>query len=214
MENHARRVLLVDDDELNTLALGKRLERRGMQVTVLTDPKRALEFIESNEIELVLLDIVMPEIDGLTVLKEIRTKYGRDELPVIMTTALDDSFDIVNAFNSGANDYIAKPINIDVAVARIHAHLSTVDVYKLNIQRKELDAIKAMITTYNHEINNPLSVALSSLDEDLAKNEQAVVRLKTSLWKISDIVKRIRETDKELVTFEKYAGSEKMVKVK
>lgn len=211
----SRRILIVDDDELNSMALGQRLERRGIKVIVISDTEKLFETIQKNKIELILLDIVMPKTDGITLLKQIREKFGRDELPVIMTTALDDSFDIVDAFKIGANDYINKPINIDVALARIHAHLSTIDLHKEGIQKKELEVINAMVTTYNHEINTPLAIALGCLDGNRLTEDETIERLKSSLLRVADILKKIRSvTDKEQVHFNAYSDFSKKVKLK
>lgn len=214
-ESNTRKILIVDDDEINSAVLGKRLDRRGMTVTVLPDAQNVFEVIEKNNIELVLLDIVMPNLDGITVLKMIREKFGKNELPVIMASALDHSFDVVEAFKLGANDYINKPINVDVALARINAHLSTVDLHKDSLRKKEMEAITAMITTYNHEINNPLSIALGCLTETLVKDERSVERLKSSLWRIAEIVKKIKDlTTQERIEFDAYTKSSKTIKVK
>lgn len=210
-----RRILILDDDQLNSNALAKRLERREMIVTVINDSKSLFDVIESQNIEMVLLDIVMPDENGIDVLKLIREKYDRNELPVIMVTAIDDSVDVMDAFKLGANDYITKPVHVDVAVARIKAHLSIVDLHREGIQRRELEAINAMITTYHHEINNPLSVALGCLDSNLAKDPKDLERLKTSLWRIADIVSKIKEVaESKQIEYQTYIGRTKMVKLK
>lgn len=211
----SRRILIIDDDELNSKALGLRLERRGFEVTVISDPFLIFETVENKKIELILLDIVMPKADGIIMLKEIRAKYEKHLLPIIMSTAIDDSIDIIDAFKLGANDYIAKPINVDVAVARINAHLSIMDLHKEGIKKSELEAVNALITTYNHEINNSLAIAIGYLGSDLVHDENTVIKLKSALWRIAEIVKKIKEiSDNKELEFQNYVGNEKMVKIK
>ncbi len=117
-------LLVVDDDEHNRDLLCRRLERKGYAATAAMSGKEALAWIERTSFDLVLLDIMMPELDGLSVLKMIRETYTAAQLPVIMVTAKSESDDIVGALSLGANDYLTKPIDFPVAFARIHAQLS------------------------------------------------------------------------------------------
>ena len=116
-------LLIVDDISENRDILSRRLGRRGYLIETAEDGQTALNIIASQPVDLLLLDIMMPGISGLEVLKEIRKSRTRLELPVIMVTALNESFDAVEALSIGANDYITKPIDFAVAMARIDAHL-------------------------------------------------------------------------------------------
>jgi CheY-like chemotaxis protein len=116
-------LLIVDDDEMNRHMLLRRLQRQGYQVAVAQDGVEALQLIRQQAFDLVLLDVMMPGISGIDVLKIVRTHRSMTELPVIMTTALDSSQDIVAALEAGANDYVTKPLDFPVALARIQAQL-------------------------------------------------------------------------------------------
>ena len=116
-------LLIVDDIAENRDVLSRRLGRRGFLIETADDGQSALDIIASQPIDLVLLDVMMPGMSGLEVLKEIRKSRSRLELPVIMVTALNESFDAVEALSIGANDYVTKPIDFAVAMARIDAHL-------------------------------------------------------------------------------------------
>lgn len=118
------RLLVVDDEEINRDLLQRRLERRGFQVAGAKDGQEALQLVESLPFDLVLLDIMLPGIDGVEVLRRIRTTPRLQELPVVMVSAKDDSQGIVEALNIGANDYITKPVDFPVVLARIRTHLS------------------------------------------------------------------------------------------
>ncbi|HKQ88702.1 MAG TPA: EAL domain-containing protein [Candidatus Acidoferrales bacterium] len=124
MNSRSNRVLIVDDNEMNRDMLARRLERKGYHVSVAASAHELMERIKSDSIELVLLDIEMPEISGLEGLQRIRTLYSAIELPVIMVTARNQSEDIVKALQMGANDYLTKPIDFAVALARIGTQLS------------------------------------------------------------------------------------------
>lgn len=118
------RLLVVDDEEINRDLLQRRLERRGFHVAGAKDGLDALRQVENESFDLVLLDIMLPGIDGLEVLRRIRSKEAHQELPVVMVSAKDDSQGIVEALNIGANDYITKPVDFPVVLARIRTHLS------------------------------------------------------------------------------------------
>ena len=116
-------VLLVDDQPV-ILEVGRgHLEKAGFRVETGVDGPTALECLERQAIDLVLLDIVMPGMDGLEVLANLRGDPRTARLPVIMATARQDSADMVRAFDLGANDYVTKPLDWAVVVARVRAHL-------------------------------------------------------------------------------------------
>jgi class 3 adenylate cyclase len=118
------RLLVVDDNEMNRDLLSRRFSARGFTVTTAVDGAQALAKIESEPFDLVLLDVMMPGLSGFDVLRTVRTKRSRSDLPVIMVTAKDQSEDIVLALRLGASDYVTKPIDFAVALARTDAHLS------------------------------------------------------------------------------------------
>ena len=117
-------LLLVDDNEVNRDLLSRRLQRHGYDVVTAVDGPHALELAEARDFALVLLDIEMPRVSGLDVLRVIRQRRSASELPIIMVTARQESADIVEALNSGANDYVTKPVDMPVALARIQAQLA------------------------------------------------------------------------------------------
>lgn len=117
-------ILVVDDNELNRDALSCLLRLQQYDVGVASDGEQALSLLGSQSFDLVLLDIEMPGLSGLDVLTRIRTTRNNTDLPVIMVTARTHGPDIVEAFRLGANDYLTKPIDCPVALARISTHLS------------------------------------------------------------------------------------------
>ena len=122
-EHLLARILVADDEARNRDLLDRWLTREGFQVTLATSGEEALLQIGGNDFDLVLLDIMMPGKSGLDVLTAIRERHDAAELPVIMITALADSSTTVRALESGANDYVTKPINFPVVLARIQTQL-------------------------------------------------------------------------------------------
>jgi diguanylate cyclase (GGDEF)-like protein/PAS domain S-box-containing protein len=124
MNSQAGRLLIVDDNELNRDMLARRLARKGYEILLADSARQLPQRVKEDEIDLVLLDIEMPEISGLEALTTLRDTYSPIQLPIIMVTAKDQSEDIVKALNLGANDYVTKPIDFAVALARIGTQLS------------------------------------------------------------------------------------------
>src|SRR6201988_2567017 len=118
------RVLIVDDNELNRDMLARRLERKGYEVIVSANAREAIRLVQEEKPDLVLLDIEMPDVSGIAALKMIRELHSANELPIIMVTARNQSEDVVKALNMGANDYVTKPVDFAVALARIGTQLS------------------------------------------------------------------------------------------
>ena len=123
MSGTVETLLVVDDNEMNRDLLSRRLERKGYKVLTAADGMQALDAIAASPVDLVLLDVMMPGITGLDVLRAVREKRSPIELPVIMVTAKDESADIVQAFQMGANDYVTKPIDFPVVLARVQTQL-------------------------------------------------------------------------------------------
>ena len=124
MSAHVGRILVVDDVENNREILARRLTRSGYTATVMDGARGILDRIRDEGIDLVLLDIEMPGISGLDALMQIREHYSSVRLPVIMVTARSQSEDVVKALELGANDYLTKPVDFPVALARVRTHIS------------------------------------------------------------------------------------------
>jgi len=116
-------ILVVDDEQLNLDMLSRRLSKKGYQTLEAESGQIALNLIEEKEVDLVLLDIRMPGMDGNQVLVKIRELYSPTELPVIMVTAEVDSSTMVKSLGLGADDYVTKPIDFPVLLARLENKL-------------------------------------------------------------------------------------------
>jgi diguanylate cyclase (GGDEF)-like protein/PAS domain S-box-containing protein len=124
MNSRPSRLLIVDDNEMNRDMLARRLSRKGYVIGLAESATGLLPRVKEDGIDLVLLDIEMPDVTGLDALQELRKCFSPIELPIIMVTAKNQSDDIVRALDMGANDYLTKPIDFPVALARISTQLS------------------------------------------------------------------------------------------
>jgi diguanylate cyclase (GGDEF)-like protein len=116
-------LLIVDDVEDNRIVLARRFRRRGFDIVEASGGKEALALIAGRSFDTVMLDVMMPEMDGIEVLRRIRTDHSASALPVIMVTARSQSEDVVSALALGANDYVTKPVDFDVALARVNSQI-------------------------------------------------------------------------------------------
>ena len=117
-------ILVVDDVPTNRSVLKSLLQQPNYRVVEAASGEEALECITNQEFHLVILDVLMPGLNGIDVLREIRRDHSETELPVLMLTVKDDIDDVVKALELGANDYITRPIDYSVLVARIKTHIS------------------------------------------------------------------------------------------
>ncbi len=157
-------MLVVDDNPENREVLARRLQRRGYTVAEAENGARALELAAAAEFDVVLLDVMMPVMDGLETLRRLREGRSVAELPVIMTTAKGESDDVVEALGMGANDYVTKPINFPVALARIETQLS------LRRAVQEIRRLEGDLAARNRELeaaNQGLSLSNRRMKRDL-----------------------------------------------
>src|SRR5687767_7180557 len=123
MDEQRKRILVVDDNDTNLDLLSRRLERKGYAVTTAASGPDALELLDKEPFDLVLLDVMMPGMTGIEVLQIVRRTRAPESLPIIMTTAKSEASDVVEALDKGANDYVTKPIELDVLLARMRVHM-------------------------------------------------------------------------------------------
>lgn len=117
-------ILIVDDGLVIRTVLSRKLQEQGYTVTAAVDGKNALDIIADGlNPDLIILDVHMPNLNGLETLIELRKTHTATQLPVIMATTKDEDEDIVNCFEAGASDFVSKPINFPVLFARMNTHL-------------------------------------------------------------------------------------------
>lgn len=117
------RILVVDDNQENRETLSRRLQRQGHETVEATDGQHALELLTGSQFDLVLLDVMMPVIDGHEALRRMKSAENLKHIPVIMISALDEIESVVRCIEAGAEDYLPKPFNPTVLRARIGASL-------------------------------------------------------------------------------------------
>lgn len=129
------RLLVIDDNKVMRLLLGRGLEQQGHSVVMAENGRRGLELLRSERFDLVLLDIQMPEMDGYQVLEKITGELSLRDIPVVITSSLEEMDGVARCIAMGAEDYLTKPLNPILLKARINASL---EKKRLRDQQKEL----------------------------------------------------------------------------
>lgn len=164
MENRAR-LLIVEDEEKITRFLQLELEYEGYEVAICYDGKEGLEYFKQHGADLILLDVMMPRMNGMEVCRRIRQF---SDVPIIMLTAKDDTMDKVMGLDTGADDYVTKPFAIEELLARIRTHLKK--GRELNIQKNTLTAHDVTMDVDKHLVNcRGQVVELTKKEFDLLK---------------------------------------------
>jgi signal transduction histidine kinase len=161
MSRETGTLLIVDDEELNRDGLARRLQRHGYSTCTAASGREGMALLAERRFDLVLLDIMMPGMNGLEVLKHLRRVDSLLDLPVIMVTARGDSQDVVEALELGANDYLTKPLDFPIVLARIRTQLT---LKRAEEALRETDRHKdEFLAVLGHELRNPLAPLLNAL---------------------------------------------------
>ncbi len=157
-----RKVLLVDDDRLNIVVITNILQTEGYVIQQATSGEKALELYDSFQPDLVLLDVIMPGIDGFATCRELHQRYGESTAPVIFITAKNESEDVVEGLNAGGADYLTKPFHRKEALARIRTQLQNRELIaqqkSLVAELKKANAAKnKFLGMAAHDLRNPLA---------------------------------------------------------
>ena len=138
------RILIIEDAPANIQSLSAILQERGYQISVATNGRRALEALERIRPDLILLDVMMPEMDGFETCRQIKASSAWREIPIIFLTAKTETADIVRGFELGAVDYVAKPFSSHELLARVKTHLTLDHLHREN-QRLLLNVLPASV---------------------------------------------------------------------
>ncbi len=171
------RLLIVDDISDNRTVLTRRFQRRGFDVVEAECGLTAIELIDKESFDLVLLDVMMPGMDGIETLKRIRSQNSASALPVIMVTAKSESTNIVDALELGANDYVTKPVDFAVALARVNTQISRKRaVERVALANEELRKVNEDLERRVEERTSRLIDANQRLKVEIADREESQAR--------------------------------------
>jgi DNA-binding response OmpR family regulator len=231
-----KKILIVDDNPDNVEVIKYKLQRSKqfkLEVREAYSGEEAIKIAAREELDLMLLDVMMPRISGFEVCRRIKELKGAEFLPIIMVTAREDIDSKLKGFEAGADDYIARPFDLQELEARIKSMLHIKDLQdelrKANeelrvtaeklLEAERLAAIGAVVTSINHEINNPLCAIM--LNAQLMKEEmkhnpdsalERISKIERNVERIQEITRRIQELKESGTT--DYVSGDKMLDLK
>ncbi len=179
-------LLVVDDNPANLDVLLKCLLREGYRVLVAEDGESAIEQAQYSMPGLILLDAIMPGLDGFETCKRLKGNDKTRDIPVVFMTALDDLDNKIRAFKLGAADYITKPFRYEEVLARVDTHLS------LRRLQKELQRSNEILEERVEERTQELSRTNRSLQEEVEQRQQAEASLKEALAEVKRLKNRLQ----------------------
>jgi two-component system sensor histidine kinase/response regulator len=205
-------ILVVDDQPINVQLLKRKLEREGIQVTAAYNGAEALDLVKKVKPDLILLDVMMPDMDGIEVCQRLQADELTRSIPIIFVTARTSKEGKIEGLSVGAVDYITKPIDLDETLARVQTQLRFVAINRemVDLQRRLVEArraatIGAVTQGIAHNLNNLLGVVIGYLDlikayydkpEQVKKNavhvEEAVHRIVSIIKQLSSLVVKSR----------------------
>ena len=208
----APKILVVDDQPINVQLLKRKLEKEGIDILTAYNGQEALDSVAHTKPDLILLDVMMPDMDGIEVCQRLQADESSRHIPVIFVTARTSKEGKLEGLGVGAVDYITKPIDLDETLARVQTQLRFVQINRemLDLQRRLVEArraatIGAVTQGVAHNLNNLLGVVLGYLDliksgydkpEKVKKNaesvENAVQRIVAIIKQLSSLVVKSR----------------------
>ncbi|HPE39891.1 MAG TPA: hybrid sensor histidine kinase/response regulator [Bacteroidales bacterium] len=160
--NDKKNILVVDDNQINLQVVSNYLKESDYNVALAMNGPSALKILDSTEIELILMDIMMPEMDGFETTRKIKEHEHHKEIPIIFLTAKSQPKDIVKGFESGGVDYITKPFHGDELKKRVKNHVELYNAKKTILQyQKTRDRLYSILA---HDIRSPLASISMLLD--------------------------------------------------
>ncbi len=198
-------ILIVDDTPQNIQILGKTLREENYSIAIANSGMEALKVVGKFMPDLILLDIMMPEMDGFEVCKRLKKDSKTEHIPIIFLTALADSGNVVKGFEFGAIDYITKPFNTQEVAARVRTQLKLKFSEELLLQKNTEQ--KELLHILCHDLANPIGVTKSYLsfakdkpDILSAKGETMMLALDNAL-EIIELVRKMRVLEEKKTQF-------------
>lgn len=153
-----KKILIIDDSPDSVFLLQDRLEREGFETAKAYNGEMGIQKAVNEKPDLILLDVMMPDISGFDVCKTLSSKEETKLIPIILLTALTEADNLQQGLQSGAFDYIKKPFNRTELIARINSALRFSETNKFLIEIEKIKTFAATVVTANHEIKQPLTL--------------------------------------------------------
>ncbi|MGQ9642236.1 MAG: response regulator transcription factor [Ignavibacterium sp.] len=216
-----KRILVIDDLPENVFMLQDRLEHEGYEVITAYNGSTGIEKALSELPDLILLDVMMPDITGIEVCRRLVNDPTTKDIPIILVTAKSGADDTKEGLEAGAFDYIKKPFNRIELLARVKSALKLSEAHKLLLEAEKRDTFMATVVTANHKIKQPLtllSLSSAAIKRELEKDEisrdlilKRMNYIDIAIKEITDILNQLNEIRTPILS--RYTSNIKMVKL-
>lgn len=216
-----KKILVIDDLPENVFMLQDRLEHEGFEVLTAYDGYTGIDKAKNDQPDLILLDIMMPDITGLEVCKILVNDPVTKDIPIILVTAKSGAEDTKEGLEAGAFDYIKKPFNRIELLARVKSALQLSEAHKLLLASEKRDTYIATVVTANHKIKQPLtllSLSSAAIKRELSKDEiskegiiKRVKYIDLAVKEITDVLNQLNSIKDPILS--NYTSNIKMIKV-
>ena len=193
-EGKNRTILVVDDNRDMLHLFTKILETHGYNVVAAESGNEALGMACKNPPDLILLDLAMPKMDGYAVCRKLKESNKTGMIPVIMVTCRSTMKDKIQGLETGADDYITKPIHYVELLARVESLMKIKELHERLIETQKLEMLAQIAVSVNHEINNPLCAITANaemLRMTLENPDEAVLQKITTILKEVERIKQV-----------------------
>lgn len=216
-----KRILVIDDLPENVFMLQDRLEHEGYEVLTAYDGYSGIDKAKNDLPDLILLDVMMPDITGLEVCQILVNDPVTKDIPIILVTAKSGAEDTKEGLEAGAFDYIKKPFNRIELLARVNSALKLSEAHKLILESGKRDTFIATVVTANHKIKQPLtllSLSSAAIKRELGKDEitkEAILKrvkyIDIAVKEINDVLNQLNSIRDPVLS--NYTSNIKMIKV-
>lgn len=216
-----KKILVIDDLPENVFMLQDRLEHEGFEVLTAYDGYTGIDKARNELPDLILLDVMMPDITGLEVCKILVNEPTTKDIPIILVTAKSGAEDTKEGLEAGAFDYIKKPFNRIELLARVKSALKLSEAHKLLLSSEKRDTFIATVVTANHKIKQPLtllSLSSAAIKRELSKEEvskdgilKRVKYIDLAIKEITDVLNQLNAIKEPILS--EYTSNIKMIKV-
>jgi DNA-binding response OmpR family regulator len=194
------RIVVVEDEPLSRDMLVRRLTGRSFDVVAFSSARDAVAHLDEHAADIVLMDNALPDVSGVEAVRLLRQHWSHDSLPIIMVSAMIDSDDVVEALDAGANDYVVKPINFKVLLARIRTALTIranvtalVEAERQRVVMESLARAAASIAGPMERMVDELETLMQNPPDDPAQLSRGLAELLNITERAVDVIDQLRK---------------------
>jgi len=204
MSKSKPKILIVDDQPINIKIVQRKIEKAGMEVLVASNGNECLHIVSVNKPDIILLDIMMPEMDGIETCRKLKENQETSDIPIIFITAKSAKEDVLQGLDTGAVDYITKPLELDETLARIQTQLRVQEMHRENLdltnrlaEMRRTSTVGAITQGIAHNLNNLLGVVVGYIDlMKIGKNkpelvERSISSMESAITRMVTIVSQL-----------------------